>query len=106
MTAIRNYLGAAGVGPAKPREIYDALRQGGYQFKAKDDDTALVGMRALLRKASTTFLKVPGTTGAYGLRVWYPYAQATKAPNIGTKADPKTDPQEAGTPDGRDGSEA
>jgi hypothetical protein len=64
---------SAGLGPAKPREIYDALRQGGYQFNAQEDETALVGMRALLRKMNSTFHKVPGTS-AYGLRSWYPHA--------------------------------
>jgi hypothetical protein len=75
-TAVREYLEmrrSAGLGPAKPREIYDALRQGGYQFNAQEDETALVGMRALLRKMNSTFHKVPGTS-AYGLRSWYPHA--------------------------------
>ena len=78
-TAIREYLElrkAQGSGPAKPREIFDALKQGGYQFEAKDDNIALVGMRALLRKNSTTFHKLP--SGAYGLRAWYPNAKPPK----------------------------
>jgi hypothetical protein len=93
-SAIRSYLEIrrrAGTGPARPREIYDALRQGGYQFKAKDDETALVGMRTLLRKANTTFLKVPGTSGAYGLRAWYPHVQAARATTgPGIKTEPKS----------------
>lgn len=79
-TAIREYLEmrrSAGMGPAKPREIYDALCQGGFQYRAKDEETALVGMRTMLRKSNVTFHKVPGT-GAYGLRSWYPNARPVK----------------------------
>jgi hypothetical protein len=95
-TAIREYLEmrrAAGLGPAKPREIYDALRQGGYQFKAKEDETALVGMRALLRKMNSTFHKVPGTS-AYGLRSWYPHAGTVRPSTAG--ADGETAPPDDG----------
>jgi hypothetical protein len=94
-TAIRELLEmrrAGGDGPARPREIYDSLRSGGYTFKAKDDETALVGLRALLRKNSV-FLRVPGTSGAYGLRAWYPHVQAAKAAGPGSKVEPKGDDQ-------------
>lgn len=104
-TAIRNYLEmrrSAGIGPAKPREIYDAIRQGGYQFKAKDDETALVGMRTLLRKMNTTFLKVPGTSGAYGLRAWYPHVQAVKAAAASTKMEGKTGTEETAAEEASD----
>jgi hypothetical protein len=89
-TAVRDYLEmrrSAGTGPAKPREIYDALCQGGFQYRAKDEDTALVGLRTMLRKNTVTFHKVPGT-GAYGLRSWYPNARPVK-PQVsgGTEAD-------------------
>lgn len=57
------------LGPATPREIYDALKAGGYQFEAKDDTVALVGLRAMLRKNSGTFHKLPH--GQYGLTAWY-----------------------------------
>lgn len=78
-TAMRSYLEmrkAQALGPAKPREIYDALAAGGYQFEAKDMETALVGLRALLRKRSETFIKLPN--GAYGLVTWYPNAKRPK----------------------------
>jgi hypothetical protein len=86
-TAVRDYLEmrrAANLGPGKPREIYNALKQGGYQFTAKDDETALVGLRTTMRKNSVTFYKLPD--GAYGLRAWYPHAKAPKAQAAG--ADP------------------
>lgn len=77
MTAIREYLTmrrAQGDGPATPREIIDALTAGGYRFEAKSEDIALVGLRALLRKANNVFHKLPGT-GSYGLLEWYPNAK-------------------------------
>ena len=74
---------AQGLGPARPREIYDALVTGGFEYEAKDAETALVGMRALLRKRSNVFIKV-GTSGAYGLVSWYPDARRSK--NLVTSA--------------------
>lgn len=77
MTAIREYLTmrrAQGDGPATPREIIDALTAGGYRFESKSEDIALVGLRALLRKANNVFHKLPGT-GSYGLLEWYPNAK-------------------------------
>jgi hypothetical protein len=80
MTAVREYLEmrrGQGDGPATPREILDALKAGGYPFEAKSDDIALVGLRALLRKANNVFHKLPGT-GAYGLLSWYPNAKPSR----------------------------
>jgi hypothetical protein len=85
MTAVREYLEmrrAQGNGPATPREIHDALKAGGYSFATKSDHVALVTLRALLRKATTVFHKLPGT-GTYGLSAWYPDAKATKADSDG-----------------------
>lgn len=80
MTAIREYLEmrrAQGNGPATPREVVDALVAGGYPFETKSIEIALVGVRALLRKANTVFHKLPGT-GTYGLSSWYPDARAVR----------------------------
>jgi|SRR5579862_473535 len=76
--AMREYLEmrkAQGLGPAKPREFYDALKAGGYQFEAKDDETAIVGLRALLRTQPQVFHRLP--QGTYGLTSWYPDAKRT-----------------------------
>jgi hypothetical protein len=76
-TAIRMYLEirkSQGVGPATPREVFEALRTGGYQFETKNEITALIGLRALLRKNTVTFHKLPN--GTYGLATWYPDAKA------------------------------
>lgn len=73
-TAVREYLEMRKVqgleGPATPREIYEALISGGFRYKAKDAETALVGLRAMLRKRTGVFVKVGD--GKYGLVSWYP----------------------------------
>lgn len=77
-SAMREYLEmrkAQGIGPAAPREIYEALKQGGYQFETKDETVALVGLRALLRTQPNVFHKLP--QGTYGLTSWYPDAKPT-----------------------------
>ncbi len=76
--AMREYLEmrkAQGIGPASPREIYEAIKQGGYQFETKDETVALVGLRALLRTQPNVFHKLP--QGTYGLTAWYPDAKPT-----------------------------
>lgn len=78
-TAAREYLEmrkAAGLGPATPREIYDAMVAGGFQFETKSDQVALVSLRSNLRKNSKTFHKLPN--GQYGLLSWYPNAKSAK----------------------------
>lgn len=72
-TAAREYLEMRklqNMGPATPREIYDSITQGGFKFEAKDANTALVGLRALLRKRTAFFHRLPNNT--YGLTSWYP----------------------------------
>jgi len=74
--AMREYLElrkSQGLGPATPREIYEALKMGGYQYESKDDSVALVGLRALLRTQPKVFHKLP--QGTYGLSSWYPDAK-------------------------------
>jgi hypothetical protein len=92
-TAIREFLEirrAQGLGPAKPREIYDALHAGGYQFEAKTADIALVGLRALLRKRSETFYQL--NNGTYGLVAWYPDLKRPKSSaSSGEDADDDSD---------------
>lgn len=88
-TAVREYLQmrrTAGVGPATPREIYDALVEGGFKYEAKDAKTALVGLRAMLRKRTNIFIKV-GDTGTYGLTAWYPDARKPKATDSDNASD-------------------
>jgi hypothetical protein len=87
--AMREYLEmrkALGMGPATPREIYEAIKSGGYQFETKDETVALVGLRALLRTQPNVFHKLP--QGTYGLTSWYPDAKrqsSNNAPHKGKK---------------------
>jgi hypothetical protein len=77
--AMRMYLDmrkAQGLGPATAREIYEAIKSGGYVFEAKDAETALVGMRALLRTQPNVFHRLP--QGTWGLTAWYPDAKKPK----------------------------
>lgn len=78
-TAAREYLEmrrAANLGPATPREVFEAIVKGGYASEAQDDETALVAARATLRKNSSTFHRLPN--GTYGLLTWYPNAKPQK----------------------------
>jgi hypothetical protein len=80
-TAARTYLemrhAAAGTtNPATPREIFDALKQGGFVFETKDDSVAIISLRNMLRKNTVMFQKLPN--GTYGLASWYPDAKKPK----------------------------
>jgi len=80
-TAVREYLEmrfttAGRSDPATPKEIYEHITAGGYQFDAKTEEIAMVGLRALLRKRTAFFHKLPNST--YGLTVWYPDAKKPK----------------------------
>ena len=66
------------IGPAKAREIYDALIEGGYDgFRTEDEQNRLTGMRISLRKASKVFHKLPN--GQCGLVDWYDNIRKQKA---------------------------
>jgi hypothetical protein len=79
-SAVREFLEmrkqSGGDAPATSREIFDALKEGGFVSGAKDDATALVVLRTMLRKNTVTFAKLQN--GKYGLRAWYPNLKATK----------------------------
>ena len=79
-TAAREYLEMrhnAKLGPASPRDIYVALVDGGFEFDTDSETNRLTGLRATLRKNSSTFHRLPN--GQYGLLSWYPNAKATKS---------------------------
>ncbi len=81
-SAAREYLAmrkaSGGNAPATTREVFNALKDGGFVFGAKDDATAIVVLRAMLRKNTQMFYKLPN--GTYGLRSWYPDLKRSKAP--------------------------
>jgi hypothetical protein len=64
--------------PATSREIFDALKEGGFISGAKDDATGLVVLRTMLRKNTVMFAKLQN--GKFGLRAWYPNLKAKEAP--------------------------
>lgn len=74
-TAVGDFLKArgnpsgGGMGPATLDSIYDALREGGFEFDAKNDGTAKRSLAISLAKNSQTFEKLP--TGEFGLTSWY-----------------------------------
>jgi hypothetical protein len=88
-SAVREYLEmrkASGIdAPATSREIFDALKEGGFASGAKDDATAMVVLRTMLRKNTTMFAKL--ANGKYGLRAWYPNLKAPKEDASGKGAD-------------------
>ena len=78
-TAAREYLDirkSGNLGPATPREIYEALIGGGFKFDTKSEVNAITALRQVLRKNSSIFHRLP--QGDYGLLSWYPNAKAAK----------------------------
>ena len=81
-SATREYLEmrkkAGGDAPASVREIFDSLKKGGFAFGSKDDDNAIVVLRAMLRKGTgSAYHKL--NDNKYGLRSWYPDLPKAKA---------------------------
>ena len=77
--AAREYLDmrrGSNLGPATPREIFEALVQGGLQFETASDTNSLISVSSTLRKSSKIFHKLPN--GQYGLLAWYPNAKPVK----------------------------
>jgi hypothetical protein len=96
-SAVREYLEmrkrSGGDAPATSREIFDALKEGGFASGAKDDATALVVLRTMLRKNTTMFAKLQN--GKYGLRAWYPNLKAPKEPDADDDEDASAEVQPA-----------
>jgi hypothetical protein len=93
-SAVREYLqmrkSGGGDAPATSREIFDALKEGGFISGAKDDATGLVVLRTMLRKNTVMFAKLQN--GKYGLRAWYPNLKAPKDAPSGKVADEEESP--------------
>lgn len=71
---ILEYRKVTGLGPATPRDVYEALLQGGYSFDTNDEQNRLTGIRISLRKGSSIFHRLPDGK-RYGLLEWYPKAK-------------------------------
>jgi hypothetical protein len=97
-SAVREYLEmrkrSGSDAPATSREIFDALKQGGFVSGAKDDQTALVVLRTMLRKSTVTYVKLQN--GKYGLRAWYPNLKAPKEAASGEAASEDATDQDSG----------
>jgi len=79
-TAVREYLERRkrrDAGPADIDEIFDNLREGGYDFGVSVDEKAKHGLHISLAKNTTYFLKLKN--GKFALREWYPNLKQTKA---------------------------
>ncbi len=81
-TAVREYMdmrgapSSGGQGAATVKDIFLALKEGGFAFDTKNDDNAMRGLRISLAKNTTTFHKLPN--GQFGLLSWYPNAKVPK----------------------------
>jgi hypothetical protein len=64
------------LGAATNREIYDALKAGGYEFDTKSEDIAQKSLRNSLAKNTALFHKLPN--GQFGLLSWYPNVKKPK----------------------------
>jgi hypothetical protein len=95
-SAVREYLEmrkrSGADAPATSREIFDALKEGGFVSGAKDDATGMVVLRTMLRKNTTMFDKLQN--GKYGLRAWYPNLKPPKEAPAGSGADDEIDTEE------------
>jgi hypothetical protein len=72
--------------PAKPKEILEALKTGGFVFETKDDGVAIISLRNMLRKSSATFQKLPN--GTYGLCSWYGIVKKAKPQSVNEVEEP------------------
>lgn len=96
LTAAREYLEmrkSAGQGPATPREVYEALKKGGFQFSSKSENNSITIVRATMGKASNVFHRLPA--GDYGLLKWYDPAKIKRARNTNDDTDSADSDQEA-----------
>ena len=79
-SAVRQYLqmrkDGGGDAPATARDIFDALKAGGFTSGAKDDATAMVVLRTMLRKNTITFHRLDN--GRYGLNLSAAASRATR----------------------------
>ena len=80
VTAAREYLEmrkAANLGPASVREVYEALKKGGFIFNSKNDTNSMTVLRTAMSKASAIFHRLP--TGDYGLAKWYDMSKVKRS---------------------------
>ncbi len=94
-TAVRSYLNRrdkAGLGPATVDEIYEALKQGSFDFPAKKAVNQKASVQISLSKNTTTFEKLPD--GSYGLSIWYGRRRIKKAHEQNQADTPDEEPED------------
>ncbi len=72
IVAAREYLDmrkAADLGPASARDVYEALKSGGFAFGSTIEANAITVVRQAMAKQTAVFHRLP--TGDYGLSKWY-----------------------------------
>ncbi|WP_304305692.1 hypothetical protein [Pseudacidovorax intermedius] len=57
------------MGPATAETIFASLKEGGYAFESRDDETAFRGMQISISKNTAAFNRLPN--GMIGLAEWY-----------------------------------
>lgn len=71
-TCVRDILTARkdrDLGPADPRDIFETLKKGGFNFEARDDESAFRGMQISIGKNTAAFVRLPNEQ--IGLVEWY-----------------------------------
>jgi hypothetical protein len=94
ITAAREYLDmrkAANLGPASARDVYEALKKGGFAFESKVETNSITVVRGAMRKQSAIFHRLPN--GDYGLTKWYEKIKNKKLKNEDAEIE-SADPQE------------
>lgn len=88
ITAAREYLDmrkASNLGPAPIRDIFEAMKTGGFQFNSKNEANSVIVLRNALSKASSIFHRLPN--GDYGLVKWYDMAKIKRSKGAASDAD-------------------
>lgn len=92
IVAAREYLEmrkASGAGPAPIKEIFEALKHGGFMFNSKSDSNSQIVLRSAISKASSIFHRLPN--GHYGLVKWYDLAKIKRFKGTADTADETED---------------
>lgn len=88
ITAAREYLDmrkASNLGPAPMRDIFEAMKMGGFQFNSKNESNSMIVLRNAISKASAIFHRLPN--GDYGLVKWYDLSKIKRTRSQSTEND-------------------
>ncbi|MGB9154044.1 MAG: hypothetical protein WCD70_13275 [Alphaproteobacteria bacterium] len=94
ITAAREYLDmrkVANLGPASARDVYEALKKGGFAFDSTVETNSITVVRGAMRKQTAIFHRLPN--GDYGLTKWYEKIKNKKSKNDDAEIE-SADPQD------------